>query len=551
MLAHKAYRPWVPRQSYLLPPSPLEWLPEHDLAYFVLDLAGELDWSAITDRYQEKDARGTVPYHPVMMALLLLYAYCRGIASSRKIEQATYMDIGFRVLTGGQYPDHTCISEFRRVHLDALTTLFVQVLQLCQKAGLIKLGHVALDGTKMKANASKHKAMSYERMLKSEQELQAEIQRLLQEAEAVDHEEDAKYGTGRRGDELPDELRRRESRLQKIREAKAALEADAARTRANELEQRAEQATKQAKTASPDDKASLERKADQAQQKAQQAKDKAQQKAQARVDRAKAAAAKAAAEAKTAADRRRAHEEVRKLEQAEQERDKLNRLEPGEGDASESWPEHRVPCDAQGDPRATAQRNFTDPDSRIMKPGSEYIQGYNAQIAVDEEHQIIVACAVTNLAPDYEHLPPMLDQIHDNCGTYPEVAMGDAGYMSEDNVAACGARGVNPVLAVGRQKHGEGFGGAASEEPPAQAAMRRKLASPEGRALYARRKAIAEPPFGQIKEARGFRRFLLRGLGKVRGEWSLICTTHNLLKLFRSKRQGKSIVCATEEPAAA
>lgn len=551
MVAHKAYRPWVPRQAYLLPPSPLEWLPEDDLAYFVLDLAGELDWSAITDRYQEKDARGTVPYHPVMMALLLLYGYCRGIASSRKIEQATYRDLGFRVLTGEHHPDHTCISEFRRVHLDGLKRLFVQGLKLCQKAGLVKLGRVALDGTKMEANASKHKAMSYERMLKSEPELHQEIQKLLEEAEVIDQEEDARHGKSRRGDELPDELRRRESRLQKIREAKAALEADAAQTRARELEQRAKLAKEKSATASPDDRASLDEKADQAQQKARQAKDKAEQKAQARVDLARAAADKAAAEAKTAADRRRAHEEARKLKQAEQERNELQRSESCDDEPGTSWPEHRVPCDAQGDPRATAQRNFTDPDSRIMKPSSGYIQGYNAQIAVDEEHQIIVACGVSNLAPDYEHLPSMLDQIHDNWGAFPEVVLGDAGYMSEDNVAACAARGVDPYLAVGRQKHGQGFGEVAPEEPPAHAAMRSKLASPEGRAVYARRKAIVEPPFGQIKEGRGFRRFLLRGDDKVRGEWSLICMTHNLLKLFRVNRQGRSIVCASAAPAPA
>ena len=217
----KGYLPYDVDQRLLLPPDMRAWLPEGHLALFVLDVVEALDLSAIYRVYEAKDSRGRAGYHPVMMVALLVYAYCVGRPSSRRIEQATYEDVAFRVLAGDQHPDHDCIAAFRKEHLEALAGLFVQVLELCRKAGLVKLGHIAIDGTKMKANASKHKAMSYDRMSETEKKLEDEVRRLLAEAEAIDATEDAQHGKGKRGDELPKELKRREDRLVKIREAKA------------------------------------------------------------------------------------------------------------------------------------------------------------------------------------------------------------------------------------------------------------------------------------------------------------------------------------------
>jgi transposase len=442
----KRYRAWEPRQIYLLPPSPQEWLPEDHLAYFVLDTVGELDLSAITKEY-EKELRGYPPHHPVMMVALLLYAYCVGVPSSRKIEKRTYEDIAFHVIAAGQHPDHVRISEFRRRHLGALAELFIQVLQLCRKAGLVKLGHVALDGTKMKANASKHKAMSYDRMGKDEEKLKQKVQELLDAAEQADAEEDSRYGTDRRGDELPEELRRATTRLARIRALKAELEAEA-----------------------------------------------------------------------------------KEQQQAVQGKDD----EPPASGGSTDLPEHQVPTTKDGTPTDKAQRNFTDGDSRIMKSADGFVQGYNAQAVVDEDHQIIVAQAVTNQPPDVQHLPPMLEQTIANCEQTPDKISSDAGYFSEDNVAYSLNQDVDPYIATGRRKHHEPppvVRGRPPKEQTLKQEMARKLATKKGAAIYARRKAIVEPVFGQIKEARGFRRFLLRGLEKVRGEWSLIALTHNLLKL--------------------
>jgi hypothetical protein len=375
-----------------------------------------------------------------------------GIASSRKIEQRCHEDVAFRVVTGNTQPDHTCISEFRRVHLTELAALFLQVLKLCEKAGLVKLGHVALDGTKMKANASKHKAMSYEFMKRREQELRVKIEGLLRAAEEADAEEDARYGQDRRGDELPAELQRAEGRRARLRELMAKLEAEA-----KEQKQAAES---EAARPSGDD------------------------------------------------------EEP-----------------PPTGPTP--LPSHRVPAKEDGTPTDKAQRNFTDGDSRIMKAGDGFVQAYNCQAAVDEAHQIIVAQAVTNQPPDVEHFVPMLDRVEANCGRAPDAASADAGYFSESNVAAALDRGVDPFIATGRGRHAEPTPAVRGRPPktltPRQR-MARKLATRRGRRLYSRRKVIAEPPFGQIKN-RGFRQFLLRGLEKVRGEWSLITLTHNLLKL--------------------
>jgi len=483
----KSYRPWSPTQSFLLPPSPLEWLPEGHLAYFVLEVGQALDLSAIEDTIQEKDGRGERPYPPPMMVALLVYGYCVGVFSSRRLARATYEDVAFRVIAGGEHPHFTTVNQFRLEHREALAKLFVQVLRLCQRAGLVKLGHVAFDGTKVVANASKHKAMSYKRMQEDERRLAAEVEALLAKADETDSREDVQYGVGKAPEDLPEELRRRESRLSRIREAKAALETEAAEARGEELRE------------------------------------------QARIQREKAGDESVkASERKCAATR---------AEKGDEKARALTGKDPdagGGGGATSDLPHHRVPAETDGTPKPTAQRNFTDPDSRIMVKGGEFLQGYNAQAAVDAESQIIVAAAVTNQPPDQEHLAPMLAQVVANCGQAPAVASADSGYFSRENAEACAAQGVDAYIAVGRDPLQTS---PASQSPtPAQqarAAMAAKLTTSEGKAVYARRKCIVEPAFGQIKQARGFRRFSFRGLEKVRGEWSFVCATHNLLKLFR------------------
>jgi len=456
----KQFRNCDLNQVLLLPPSLQDWLPEGHLARFVADLVETLDLSAIYAQYEEGDGRGLAAYDPRMMVRLLIYAYCRGVPGSRRMERATYEDVAFRYLATDQHPDHTTIADFRKEHLANLAQLFVQVLKLCQQAGLVKLGHVALDGTKVKANASKHKAMSYERMGKAEKELEEEVKALLAEAARIDAEEDGKYGKGRRGDELPEELARRESRLAKIREAKAALEE----------------------------------------------------------------------EAREAAKKKQAEVEARLREREKQEE---------EGGRKLGGRPPQAPDPEQARPEAKAQRNFTDPDSRIMKDGAtkEFVQAYNAQAAVDGQAQVIVAAAVTQEANDKRQLVPMLEEVEVMTGHKPKQATADAGYFSEPSVTDARLEGIDLLVAPDRQKHGE-EGRAPTGPPPLKAdvahRMGEKLRSAEGQDVYKMRKAVVEPVFGQIKEARGFRKFLLRGLEKVQAEWKLICATHNLLKLFRS-----------------
>jgi transposase len=432
------------------------------LALFASDVVDALDLAAIFAAY-EGEERGQPPYHPAMMIKLLVYAYCTGKPSSRKIERATYEDVAYRVLAADQHPDHDSIAAFRQRHLAALAGLFVQVLRLCQEAGLVKLGHVALDGTKIKANASKHKAMSYARMCAAEQALEQEVARLLARAQATDAVEDAQYGAGQRGDELPAELARRESRLAKIRAAKAALEAEA-RARA--------------------------------------------------VQEAQAARAKLAVRERTEA---------------------ATGKKPGGRPPA-------VPDPAQSTPDPKAQRNFTDPESRIMKDGATkgFEQAYNAQAAVDAHAQIIVATAVTQEANDKQQLVPMVVQVEANCGAVPATVSADAGYFSEANVTDPRLAGVDLYVPPDRQKHGTpdlDASGPLAAAAPVIEQMRHKLQTPAGHAVYARRKAVVEPVFGQSKEVRGFRRFSFRGLQKVAAEWDLICLTHNLLKLFRAGRR--------------
>ena len=453
------YLPYEVDQRLLLPPDMRTWLPEGHLALFILDLVDVLDLSAITRIYEAKDPRGRAGYHPVMMTALLLYAYCIGKPSSRRIERATYEDVAFRVLAGDRHPDHDTIASFRKQHLNALGGLFTQVLLLCQKAGLVKLGHIAIDGSKMKANASKHKAMSYQRMAEAQEKLEQEVQALLAEAERIDQEEDVAYGKGKRGDELPKELQRREDRLRKIREAKAALE-----------------------------------------QEAQQ---------------------KAAEKAVVAGEKR-----------AERERKAAEKGKKATG------PKPKVPDAQKIKPAPKSQRNFTDPDSRIMPDGANkgaFVQGYNAQIAVDAKAQVIVATGITQAANDVRQLVPMAEQIIANVGKLAETTSADAGYFSEANVQHPALAGTDLLVPPNREKYGHA---APNTEPPGEDAseaerMRYKLSIESGRKLYKQRKAIVEPVFGQFKHVRGLRQFALRGLQTVRAEFDIIALTHNLLKLFR------------------
>ncbi|MEK6705091.1 MAG: IS1182 family transposase, partial [Bdellovibrionota bacterium] len=445
-----------PDQMILFPPAFKDCLTDGDLVFFIMDVVEQLNLDPIYQSYHG-DQGGKPAYHPTMMTSLLFYSYCMGVFSSRKIEQATYYQVPFRVLTANQQPDHDTIAEFRKRHLTVLSGLFVGVLRMCQKAGLVKLGHVALDGTKIKANASKHKAMSYGRMEKKARELEDEVARLLAEAEAIDTQEDAKYGQGKRGDELPEELRFKESRLKKIKEAMTALEE----------------------------------------------------------------------EAKVEAEKQR--------EENRQKEEELAR----EGKARGG----KKPQEPSDKPDEKSQKNFTDPESRIMKDGAtkSFEQCYNCQAVVDEDSQIIVAPQVTQHANDKKEVEPAVTKMKENLdGEKPEKLSADNGYFSEENVAYLEQEGIDAYLATGRQKHDDPAatlsGGPVPENLTVKEKMTHKLRTEKGRETYKKRKQIVEPVFGQIKEVRGFRRFLLRGLAKVSAEWDLICLTHNLLKLFRSGR---------------
>jgi transposase len=465
----------------------MDWLPESHLAYFVLELVRELDVSAIEDAIQSKDARGVRPYSPRMMTALLLYAYCTGVFSSRKIERATYQDVAFRVLAGGEHPHFTTVNAFRLEHRDALSGLFVQVLRLCAHAGLRTVGHVSLDGSKVQANASKHKAMTYGRMKDEEKRLAAEIEALLFRADQTDRHEDEQYGDGQRGDELPEEFQRRDARLRRIREAKAALEREAAQARAAQLRELAEEQRRQAERA---------------------------------LD---------------ATERKRAATRASKSQQQADELSPPHDDDDDEGGgAVTDLRTHRVPSTPKGDPTDKAQRNFTDPDSRLMVRNGVWVQGYNAQCAVSES-QVIVAHGVTNQPPDQQHLVPMLERVREHCGRLPQQLSADTAYLSERNIGYCQAHGVDAYIAVGRKDDDSDLGRfPMSEAQEVRWRMHQKVTCSEGRKIYARRKVIAEPVFGQIKRAIGFRQFSLRGLGKVPAEWGIVCLCHNVLKLWRA-----------------
>jgi transposase len=424
----KVYRPYYPEQDYLLAPSLRDWLPESHLAYFVSDLIDHVDLSPIESHY-EREERGYPPYHPRMMTKLLVYGYCVGVFSSRKLEKRLVEDVAFRVLAAGNEPDFRTISEFRRIHLKALEGLFVEVLRLALKLGAMKLGRVAIDGSKVKANASKHKPMSYQRMQEDEKRLKEEVRRLLAEAEQVDREEDR--GHSRRGDELPAELHRREQRLKRIAGARQELK-----------------------------------------------------------ERARAA--------------------------AEEKKDP---------EAKKAMPE---PKD---------QHNFTDPQSRIMKGPDGFVQAYNAQIVVEPELQLIVGQAVTQQANDKKQFVPMIDKVEQQAGQKVRQVLVDSGYCSEDNIRRAAGRNIDLYAATGKQKHNRletvSPRGRIAKSATLVERMKRKLRTRAGRSIYALRKTIVEPVFGQIKQAQGFRQFLLRGYEKVQSEWALVCTTHNILKLYR------------------
>ncbi|CAK6692940.1 transposase [Synechococcus sp. BA-124 BA4] len=473
----------------------------------------ELDLSQVLIPAQAKDPRGEKGFDPRMMTMLLLYAYCVGTVSSRKIERACYEDLAFRVLTGNQQPDHSRISEFRRRNLDALKGLFIQILRLCQKAGMVSLGHVALDGTKVQASASKHKAMSHERMLRAEKELEKEINALMRKAEILDAQEDRRYGKGKRGSELPDALRHKQSRLARIRQARKEMEAETAAAAARQRWEEAEESSAKAAAAREADAPAAE---------------------QAELTRkAEAAAAKAQA----------AREQA--IETAENAGQELPDLQPLTADA---MPRRGLARRVDGTPTKKTQRNFTDPESHLMQSGGSYLQGYNCQLAVDSDHQVIVAVGVSNQPPDVEHLTPMLGRIADSAGALPDVMTMDAGYWSETNAKVCADQGVDAYIATGRLPHGQPLPpkrGPMPKDADAKARMVRKIRSKKGSKIYAQRKAIVEPVNGQIKEARGLRRFLLRGLKKVDGEWHLIAATHNLLKLFRFRRSQQLALAAT------
>jgi transposase len=433
----KSYRPYLPDQEFLLPPSLRDWLPENHLVYFVSDVIDNLNLSAMDTVYGEEQ-RGQPPYDPRMMTKLLVYGYCVGVFSSRRIQQRLAEDIAFRVLAAGNAPNFRTISDFRKIHLPTLESLFEQILKIALEAGAMKLGRVALDGTKVKASASKHKAMSYDRIQEKERQIRAEVRELLAQAEAADAEEDALYGAEQRGDEWPEELQRRETRLKKIREAKRALEARARQT-----------AEKDGKPA----------------------------------------------------------EEVKQAKPADKD-----------------------------------QYNFTDPESRIMMGSEGFVQGYNAQAAVEPALQLIVGQSVTPAANDKEQIEPMVQVIEQQSGQRPNGLLADSGYCSEKNLehletADKSGHKIDAYIATGKQKHGEYRQLCPRGPLPQQATrverMKRKLQTKAGRAVYAARKTMVEPVFGQIKQARGFRQFLLRGLVKVRGEWALVCLTHNILKLHR------------------
>lgn len=435
----RRFRRWETGQSLLLPPSVDDFVPEDHPARLIRDLVqDELDLKLILKTYE--GSRGAPAYHPVMMTALLLYGYSAGVYSSRKIARACAERVDFMVVTALDKPDFRTVNRFRKQHLKALEGLFVQVLRLCNRSGLVKLGHVALDGTKVQANASKHKAMSYARMCAEEKRLEALVGDWMRKAQEADDEEDALFGADKSGDETPDWMKSKATRLAKIREAKAALE-----------------------------------------------------------------------------------------QEAREEAERAEREDPPKAG------EKRQEARRTGQPHPEAQRNFTDPDSKIVRHQGGYMQGYNCQAAVDAEAQVIVSQEVVSGQQDQHRLIPMLDQLRKHLGRQAREVSADAGYCNEGNLRELARRRIKGYVATGRQKHAD-RGPISSRKYKGRLtrAMAGKLARGGRRSRYRLRKQVVEPVFGQIKECMGFRRFLLRGIEQVQAEWSLICTAHNLRKLVRA-----------------
>ena len=455
----KTYRPWDPQRYRQQAHSPASKLPEGDLVFFLLDVVPKLDLSPFYAPY-EQETRGGPPFDPAMLVCLLLYAYCVGVFSSRKIALACERNLAFMAIVGEDRPDFRTISDFRKLHLKTFKAAFVQVVRLAGAAGLVQLGNVSTDGTKIQGNVSRHKAMSYGYMKKEVERIREAIEALVTRAYQQDEAEEAALGS-RRGDELPAELARREARLAKIEAAMRRLEAEA----------------------------------------------------------------KAEADA----------ERQRRCE-ADAERQRNGKQRRG-----------KAPKEVDETPADKAQMSFTDPELHIMQtPNKGWDYCGNAQASVDGAYQIIVACDVTDATNDKQQAAPMAQAIletleqaaiapHRNAaGEVPVIpATLDSGYYSEAATQALEALGFEPYIATARQRHHALESEPLESSATAQERMAAKVRSPAGQALYSRRKVIVEPVFGQIKEARGFRRFLLRGLDKVRGEWRLVCVGHNLLKLWR------------------
>jgi transposase len=458
----KTYRPWDPERYRHEAQSPAAQLPEGDLVFFLLDTVPRLNLQRFYAPYEE-ETRGAPPFDPAMMVCLLLYAYCVGVFSSRKMAWACERNLAFMAIVGQERPDFRTISDFRKLHLEAFKDVFVQVVRLASAAGLVKLGNVSTDGTKIQGNASRHKAMSYGYMKKEVERLREDIEALVTQAQQQDASDAAALGSCR-GDELPAELQRREDRLARIEAAMRRLEAQAKTEAAAERQRRA------------------------------------------------------AAEA----ERRRTGKQRR----------------------------GKAPKPVEDTPEDKAQTSFTDPELHIMQTnnkGWEYCG--NAQASVDGAYQIILACDVTDAPNDKQQAEPLaqatqatlaqasIEPPRDEAGvTLAIPATLDNGYYSEAAVAALEALGFDPYIATERQRHHGPQAEAAETPVTAKERMAAKVRTPTGKALYTRRKVIVEPVFGQIKEARGFRRFLLRGLERIRGEWRLVCLTHNLLKMWRYGR---------------
>ena len=462
-----------------MPPDLQDWLAEDHLARFVGEVIDTLNLDAIMQVYAKPSRGGPPAYHPRLMLRLIIYGYTVAVCSSRRIEQATFERIDFRVLAADQHPDHDSIAAFRKLHLRAIADLFLQVLLICHQAGMVKLDHVALDGTKLMANAAKGNTRSAKSLLAEEKKLQQEIQerlrqqvgRALEEADRIDAEEDALYGSGETGAKMPEELHDPKKRLAFIQEAVANLR--------------------------------------------QQAKEQAEQEA---------------ADGQRKAD--------------EHEAQKKRGRKPAVPDAAqielELLDSHKL------------RTNLTDPESRLMRDGATkaILQGYNAQAVVDTRFQIIVAADVTDEANDKQQLVAMGVQVERNLGVKPRQLSADTGYFSEAQVTderlagidllvppdrACTQSSTDPEAC--RKLDPESTGSLVwyNEPPTPSQTMRAKLTTPQGRDAYRLRGMTVEPVFGQIKEGRGLRRFLLRGLSHVQDEWRLMCLGHNLLKLYRNR----------------